>query len=87
MESVNPYTSPGALGSTPTTDRERSPWRFFIYSLFFYPVWFVVGGAFSISGSEEGLAMDVGLLVAVLGGSAVTFLMGVIGTIRRGSSR
>ena len=82
---MNPYTSPRSLGRTLIRDRGRSPWRFFICSLFFYPVWFFVGGLFSISGSEEGMAVDAGLFTAVLGGSIVTLLMGVMGELRNGT--
>ena len=84
---MNPYTSPRSRGRTLIRDRGRSPWRFFICSLFFYPVWFLVGGLFSISGSEEGLAVDVGLLTAAVGGSIVTFLMGVMGELGNGTRR
>lgn len=84
---MNPYTPPRNRVHTLTRDRVRSPWRFFIGSLFFYPVWFFVGGLFSISGSEEGMAVDVGLLMAAVGGSIVTFLVGVMGKLGIGVSR
>ena len=84
---MNPYASPDARGRERVSDGRGSPWRFFICSLFFYPVWFFVGGLFSISGSEKGLAVDVGLLTAVVGGSIVTFLMSVMGELGNGTSR
>ena len=84
---MNPYASPRTRARTQTRDGVRSPWRFFICTLFFYPVWFFVGGLFSISGSEEGMAVDVGLLTAVVGSSLVTFLMGVVGALGMSAGR
>jgi len=84
---MNPYISPRSRGRMRIRDRGRSPWRFFICSLFFYPVWFFVGGLFSISGSVEGMAVDVGLLTALVGGSIVTLLMGVMCELRNGTGR
>ena len=81
---MNPYASPNARGHASPREPRRSPWRFFIGSLFLYPVWFFVGGAFSISGSERDMAIDSGLLVAVVGASIVAFLIGVVGEIRNG---
>ena len=46
---MNPYTSP----RSPASRRCPSPWRFFFCSALFYPLWFVVGGAISIGGSER----------------------------------
>ncbi len=80
---MNPYTSPRAHGRAPASRPGRSPWRFFICSAFFYPVWFIVGGAISIGGAEDEAIVDAALFLSVLGGSVVTFLMGLVGEMRR----
>ena len=84
---MNPCTSPRAQGRTPSTGPSRSLWRFFICSAFFYPVWFVVGGAISIGGSEWEGMVDAALLMSVVGASVVTFLMGVAGEMRNALNR
>lgn len=83
---MNPYATPETSGRRHARRERPSPWRFLVYTLFFYPVWFFVGGAFSIDGSEEGMAVDVGLLLGVVGASAITFLVGLVATMRDSGS-
>ena len=83
MEPVNPYASPRTSSRVSSGEPAWASWRFFVYSLFFYPVWFFVGGAFSIDGTEESMLIDMGLLLSILAGSAITFWYGVSRTRRR----
>jgi len=86
MEFINPYAPPETQEprrSLADWEMRLSAWHHLAIAIALLPVWFLIGGAISIGGSETEILIDSLGFLALFGYGGIALLVGILRSILR----